>query len=338
VGTVRAIVAAVADPLPGYCYIRAGDLSGLPWELYALSLRPLPIHPCPPLPWELYALSLRPLPIHSLSSSPVGIVRAIVAAIADSPPCPLPCKLYALLLRPLPVHPLCVRLARVIVRVIVAAVAVSLHVDTLICHRGAPVPPKVCAIPNQNAFPRLFSSFNLLPPLSLLSFPRLSPLPTPPQLRCSLHRTHPVRCRISASCSRPTARRLPARRRHASRSPSVHCRQHLCLPQPRRLEPFLPTPPCSLSSIPSPLPLSSSSRHLPPLGTSPPRRLSSHRRSPLSHCTPVDCRRPDSHQRQQRKGPRSSPGARAHEERRARLTRWEQAKLASALQIGITRE
>jgi hypothetical protein len=61
-----------------------------------------------------------------LSFLSVGIVRAIVAAIADSLPPFLPCELYALSLRPLPVHTVCVRLARVIVRVIVAAVAVSL--------------------------------------------------------------------------------------------------------------------------------------------------------------------------------------------------------------------
>jgi hypothetical protein len=47
VGNVHAIVVAVANPLPGYCYIRAGDLYGLPWELYVLSLRLLPIHSRP---------------------------------------------------------------------------------------------------------------------------------------------------------------------------------------------------------------------------------------------------------------------------------------------------
>jgi hypothetical protein len=90
------------------------------------------------------------------------------------------------------------------------------------------------------------------PPLSPLSFPRLSPLPRRSYAAWSstLRHTHPVHCRLSASCSRPSARRLPARR-HASLSALSSLQPRL--PQPRRLEPFLPTPPCSLLSVPSPL-------------------------------------------------------------------------------------
>jgi hypothetical protein len=172
----------------------------------------------------------------------------------------------------------------------------------LIC-RGAPVLPKVCAIPNQNPLPRLFSSFNLLPPLSPLSFPvcrHCPPRRSYAAWSSTLHRTHPVRCRLSASCSRPSARRLPACR-HASLSALSSLQPRL--PQPRRPEPFLPTPPCSLSSVSSPL---LSARRLAVCRRSEHSRLAACHRigdHPSATCTPVDRRRPDSHQRQQRTRP-----------------------------------
>jgi hypothetical protein len=99
VGILHAIVAAVANLLTGLlvCFAsEPGELMGLPWELYALLLWPLPILPprssshgnctryrcghcrfsSPPVPWELYVISLRLLPILPPMSPPVGIVHA----------------------------------------------------------------------------------------------------------------------------------------------------------------------------------------------------------------------------------------------------------------------
>jgi hypothetical protein len=116
----------------------------------------------------------------------------------------------------------------------------------------------------------------------------------------TLHSTHPVRCRLSASCRRPSARRLPACG-HASLSALSSLQPRL--PQPRRPEPFLPTPPCSLSLVSSPL---LSARRLAVCRRSEHSRLAACHRigdHPSATCTPVDRRRPDSHQRRQRTRP-----------------------------------
>jgi hypothetical protein len=123
-----------------------GNFVPPPWELYALSLRPLPTRlpvtvtsepvTCSGLPWELYALSLRLLPIRlpvTVTSEPVTCMDSrgnctryrcghcrftpVLPLRGNctcyrcghcrfTPSLPLPCELYALLLRPLPIHSL----------------------------------------------------------------------------------------------------------------------------------------------------------------------------------------------------------------------------------------